>query len=395
MKQRYFLIASLMLLASALASLGQGRLSAYSKFLFDVAIAGERGTTIRYGNWYGPGWWGGSEDPNRVGMLPPVDALDKIAQKHDFGYLVAEEIGKKHPHLVAYYKAVADAIAVRDAMALPSNPALWRPIPKDLTLARRHHERIAVGFRDFVKNWNALLAAKPTRGLDPGDPEDLEMILAGKVTEKEFETRALSHVAKWEADFRRATADKVAKQKPVAGEKRVDPGVKPTSRWVATGASVWSENPNIDQAIREYAASASEAHGTITPTSSLHSWINPYREGTPRTSLGITWNAPPASLKAGELFVITAVASDRGSSAGAPEGDFVSFGVSLFASHDGKSWERVSSDGRELYAYPHKSETRTYRLRAPTTAYNHLLLDIVTGNIFWGKKVAYKFKWVP
>ena len=50
----------------------------WGRLAFDTAV-GEGDNRFRYGNWYGPGWWGGSELSDRVGGLPPVDALDAVA----------------------------------------------------------------------------------------------------------------------------------------------------------------------------------------------------------------------------------------------------------------------------------------------------------------------------
>lgn len=75
------------------------------EFGFDAIIGGEgEKTLIRYGNWYGPGWWGGSELDQRDGILAPIDSLDEVAQKHDFGYLIAEKLGKGRPDIEALYK---------------------------------------------------------------------------------------------------------------------------------------------------------------------------------------------------------------------------------------------------------------------------------------------------
>lgn len=363
----YAAFAIIALLSSGVVASGsmQSRPGAYAKFLFDVAS--DSRTAIRYGNWYGPGWWGGSEDPKRCGMLPPIDALDKVAQKHDFGYQVAEEVGKHRPEIVAYFKAVADAIAVRDAMALPADPRRWSPPAKDPALAKRHRDRLAIGFKDFVKNWNALLASKPAKSLDPTDSVEMEMLLADKLTERDFEARAMALVRQWEASYRKHLADKAAKQKPVAPTKKVDPTVKKQSHWALSSSGTASESPQIDKVIAEYAAGPARVTGSITSTKSVHRWTNPNREGNPTTSLSITWNAPPSKLSPGGEIVITANAADNGSSSGAPEGDFVSFGVGLLGSHDGKNWSVVSTDGREFYAFPFKKESRTYRLKLPTT----------------------------
>ena len=53
------------------------RVREWTKYIRDRVWAGENEQSWgRYGNWVGRGWWGGSEDPNRPGMLAPVDDLD-------------------------------------------------------------------------------------------------------------------------------------------------------------------------------------------------------------------------------------------------------------------------------------------------------------------------------
>jgi len=37
----------------------------------------------KYGNWYGPGWWGGSNADDKPGDKPPINSLDMIAMAHD------------------------------------------------------------------------------------------------------------------------------------------------------------------------------------------------------------------------------------------------------------------------------------------------------------------------
>lgn len=104
-------------------------------------------TIFQYGNWYGPGWWGGARDAKKAGNQPPVDSLDAIAQKHDFGYQVAEQQGKIYGFAEEKrLKAIADYIAVRDAKALPENPQEWSQPPTDLTKASRYRDRMITGF---------------------------------------------------------------------------------------------------------------------------------------------------------------------------------------------------------------------------------------------------------
>lgn len=102
---------------------------------------------IQYGNWYGPGWWGGGADKDKPGNLPPVDELDAAAQRHDFGYLVAEKMGKIYGKAEELrLKGIADAIAVRDAMRLDPDPSKWTPPAADPAKADRYRNRIITGF---------------------------------------------------------------------------------------------------------------------------------------------------------------------------------------------------------------------------------------------------------
>ena len=89
----------------------------WGRLAFDTAV-GEGDNRFRYGNWYGPGWWGGSELSDRVGGLPPVDALDAVAQKHDFGYELAEELGAGNR---AWISCSANCIESRNMRTISSS----------------------------------------------------------------------------------------------------------------------------------------------------------------------------------------------------------------------------------------------------------------------------------
>ena len=110
----------------------------------------------RYGKWYGPGYWGGGDDADKAGLDAPVDSLDEVAQRHDYGYLVAEKYGKIYGKQYEYkLKAMADKVAVRDAMKLPEDPSQWEKVPADIEAAKRYHDRIITGFileSDIYKN---------------------------------------------------------------------------------------------------------------------------------------------------------------------------------------------------------------------------------------------------
>lgn len=186
----------------------------WGNLAWDTAL-GEGDTRFRYGNWYGPGWWGGSELDNRVGTLPPMDALDAVAQKHDFGYEIAEKLGKHDPRLEAHYKAIADAMAVRDTLQLPKDPRAWNPPAKDPALARKYVERIALGFPNYQQRLNELKSVIPFAP-DITNPEVLNAILDQKpganniVSETTFESLVNDKVTRWNAEYKRRENRKTA-----------------------------------------------------------------------------------------------------------------------------------------------------------------------------------------
>ena len=110
----------------------------------------------RYGKWYGPGYWGGGENPDKAGLAGPVDSLDEVAMRHDFGYVIAEKYGKIYGKQYEFkLKAMADMVAVQDAMKLPVDPKKWDRVPDDPAAASRYRDRIITGFiieSDLYKN---------------------------------------------------------------------------------------------------------------------------------------------------------------------------------------------------------------------------------------------------
>ncbi len=101
----------------------------------------------RYGNWYGPGYWGGDTKIHKAGLKAPVDSLDEIAMHHDFGYVIAEKYGKIYGKQYEFkLKAIADKIAVRDSMNLPKDPSKWDKVPADIEAASRYRDRMTTGF---------------------------------------------------------------------------------------------------------------------------------------------------------------------------------------------------------------------------------------------------------
>jgi hypothetical protein len=171
------------------------------KYAFDRFVVREDDKTlIRYGNWYGPGWWGGSELDARSGMRAPIDSLDSIAQKHDFGYLMAEKIGKGRPDVEAYYKAMADVIAAREAMALPDDPRKWPHPAPNPQLASTYLERIRFGFPNIQQKLNEFKSAL-TRRADIADMGTLNRMLDGDPDEKKFEEMVLGEVKQWKKGY--------------------------------------------------------------------------------------------------------------------------------------------------------------------------------------------------
>ena len=115
----------------------------------DFGGLGVTGTGARYGNWLGPKWWGGSELEGRCGIMPPVDSLDALAQRHDMAYAVAEEQGRLHNSKAEEYrlKAMADHIAARDARNLDPDPTKWAHPPQDPDTASRYQARLITSFK--------------------------------------------------------------------------------------------------------------------------------------------------------------------------------------------------------------------------------------------------------
>ncbi|MCP5537456.1 MAG: hypothetical protein H7A51_14635 [Akkermansiaceae bacterium] len=199
----------------------------WGKLTWDTVIAGEGETRFRYGNWYGPGWWGGSELSNRAGMLPPVDALDAVAQKHDFAYEIAEKLGRGNKQLEAHYKALADVIAVKDTLALPSDPTKWKPPAKDPVMAAKYWERIAKGFPNYQQRLNELKSLIPSR-VDPSHPETLDWFIDGKppLNEKQLSELVNARLKAWNAQYAKIKARKDRMKYDFIPDRSDDPSEK-------------------------------------------------------------------------------------------------------------------------------------------------------------------------
>ena len=151
----------------------------------------------RYGNWLGPGWWGGSELDSRSGMLAPIDDLDAAAQKHDFGYQIAEELGRGRPGVTGAYKLMADIIAIRDTKALDPDPSRWAHPPADPALARIFVARLIISFEEWQTRYNRFKSIKLGPS-DVGDLDTLNRILDDDLPDQaKFETMQKERIRDW------------------------------------------------------------------------------------------------------------------------------------------------------------------------------------------------------
>lgn len=189
---------------------------------------------MRYGNWLGPGWWGGSELSSRPGMSAPVDDLDAVAQKHDFGYQLAEEMGRGRPGVEGTYRVMADLIAIRDAMRLDADPTRWAHPPKDPALARTFVRRLEISFEEFQMKLNQLKAQQMGR-TDITDLDTLNRVLDGLPDEAEFERMQYQRVRGWQADYTAFQARKRATATP-APTPAPAPNSGPASRDCSQGS---------------------------------------------------------------------------------------------------------------------------------------------------------------
>lgn len=193
------------------------------KALNDAHAAGSK-AVMRYGNWLGPGWWGGSERSDRVGMMPPIDDLDATARKHDFGYQIAEELGHGRPGVEGMYMAIADLIAIRDTMALDRNPTRWRHPAKDPVEAQKYMQRLIISFEEFQVRYNQFRSAELGRA-DITDLDVLNQVLDGLPDVAKFEQMQLQRVKEWEqryADWKAQKSQHINQQSPKPGSTSVD-----------------------------------------------------------------------------------------------------------------------------------------------------------------------------
>lgn len=152
-----------------------------------------------YGNWYGPGYWGGGRSATEPGSKQPVDALDAIAQRHDFAYQIAEEQGKIHgPAEEKRLKGLADAIAVRDSKRLPEDPRDWDPPASNPESADRYRDRIGFGFAYTSVGYTVAAAGQRTlqqvRNALNADPT---RVTQSSITEADLDRMARQRAIDW------------------------------------------------------------------------------------------------------------------------------------------------------------------------------------------------------
>lgn len=154
-------------------------------------------TTARYGNWVGQGWSGGSEIPDKVGALPPTDALDALAQAHDFGYAIADEAGRLYGEAERNrLLALADAIAYNEFQRLPQDPRAWVPPPSDLEAAARYRDRFPITMQGMAWSHDRAMRNAP-----PPTPQQAAALAAdGQMGPAQLQAEVNRRVQVWNAD---------------------------------------------------------------------------------------------------------------------------------------------------------------------------------------------------
>lgn len=189
------------------------------------AIEGD--SILRYGNWYGPKYWGGGTDIDKPGYKAPVDSLDEIAMRHDYGYVIAEKYGKIYGKAYEYkLKAIADKIAVEESMELPKDPTKWDKPPKNPVKTARYRDRIITGFimesdlyvlLDGATMVNGVVSSPITTILDETDYSHIP-------NEAEFKRELKSHINGWHKDAKKEK--EIAKQKELERKEALEKKIK-------------------------------------------------------------------------------------------------------------------------------------------------------------------------
>ncbi|MCC2105136.1 MAG: hypothetical protein KDJ20_14480, partial [Hyphomicrobiales bacterium] len=91
---------------------------------------------------------------------------------------------------------IADLIAIRDALALDSNPSLWTHPAKDPVAAKMHVNRLVIIFQTYQTQLNYVKSI-PLKREDITDLETVNKMLDGLPNVAQFEQMQLQRVRQW------------------------------------------------------------------------------------------------------------------------------------------------------------------------------------------------------
>lgn len=133
----------------------------------------------------------------KIGALPPIDALDALAQAHDMAYEIAEEAGRKYGEAEKNrLLAIADAIGLRDFQNLPKDPRDWVPRPTDLEAAARYRDRFPITMvglgTSHTDSW--------LTGPDPTPAQAAALAADGRMGPAQLQAAAQARVQAWNRD---------------------------------------------------------------------------------------------------------------------------------------------------------------------------------------------------
>lgn len=260
-------------------------------------------TIFQYGNWYGPGWWGGARG-DKPGNKPPVDSLDAIAQRHDFGYQVAEQQGKIYGAAEEKrLKGIADYLAVRDAKELPENPKDWPQPPADVTKASRYRDRMITGFAYEGPAYKGM--ATVGKGLDwaTSPIENWELDRSHQLNASDLEKQVTRLQNNWDKTNAAPATTPTGSDQPVTPESSAtdkDTAPEKTDKADATAKPANPDSPVIPE------KSADDKGGTVPEQGSA-----PEKTATPDA-------APAADSSSGDKQTTTDKAADTENETVAP-----------------------------------------------------------------------------
>lgn len=249
---------------------------------------------FRYGNWYGPGWWGGSDSSAKPGNKPPVDSLDAIAQRHDFGYQIAEQQGKIYGvSEERRLKGIADYLAVRDAKALPENPKDWPQPPADLTKASRYRDRMITGFTYESPAYQGVAVAG--KGLDwaTSPIENWELDKSNQLNASDLEKQVTTLQKNWDAK-NAAPASSTSSEQPTATDKNTKEPEKPAAENATPATSATTTTPeattdkNSKETEKADSAPVTPATGNTQPTTTPEAATDKSNKETEKTEKDVS-----------------------------------------------------------------------------------------------------------